>query len=125
MRIHTKTLILIGGIILVGGGCSDTTALPLPELIITNTWDVEGDLDRDFSFTADTDEPATSGTFSGTEFIEFDENPLTGSWSNGEVTFTVGGTRNNEVYYGTFTDLANRITVSSNSETITLVRQTN
>lgn len=123
MRTHTKTLTLLGMIAIIGGGCSDTIGLPLPELVITNSWDVEGDPDRSFNFTAVTDEPATSGTFTGDEFVGNDDNPLNGSWGNGEIAFTVGGTRN-EVYNGTFTNLPDRITVSSNSETITLVRQT-
>lgn len=124
MRTPTLTLTLMAGMLFIGG-CSDSTGLALPELVITNTWDVEGDPDRDFSFQANTDEPGTSGTFTGTEFVGAVENPLSGSWGNGELTFTVGGTRDDAVYYGTFTNLTNRITVSTSGETITLVRQTN
>lgn len=106
--------------------CDSTTA-NVPILIITNTWGVEGDPDRKFSFNSEEDGQA-SGTFEGFEQLdtpqEFIENPLQGSWSNGRIEFTVEGARNGAVFDGTFQDAPDRLTVYSDdlNETLVLVR---
>lgn len=110
--------------IFASAGCDTNEGLTLPAISITNTWDVEGEENRDFGFTS-TDDGRTEGTFTGTEFVGLeDENPLTGWWAGGEIRFTVQRTGQQAVYSGTIPeDLPDRFTVHSNAETITLVRQ--
>jgi len=122
MRIRAKTWLLLGGLLSMIGapGCDPATAVALPALIITNTWDVEGQANRSFSFESQND-GEESGTFIGTESEDFEEiHTLTGSWGEGELRFqTDGGT----VYTGTFHDLPSRLVVASSFETLVLNRQ--
>ncbi len=125
MRRPTTLLGLLCGILVAGSGCGAATAVALPALIITNTWSVEGDAQRSFSFQSDND-GEVEGSFTGNESVGFDvENPLTGTWGNGRIRFTVQGNRNGALYQGDFQDLPDRITVSSAGETLVLVRQVN
>lgn len=105
-------------------GCDSGTGLNLPSIIITNTWSVQGDHDRSFSFTSD-DDGDERGTFTGEESVGFDTHPLAGAWAEGEVEFIVGGDRGGVVYRGTFHNLPDQLTVQSFGETIVLVRDVN
>lgn len=103
--------------------CDPATAVALPAIIITNTWDVVGQDGRSFSF-ASAEDGEVHGTFTGSENLpDGSEVPLTGAWASGEVRFTVQGAPHSTTYQGTFTDLTNRFTVASPGETITLQRQ--
>ncbi len=112
---------------MLGMAACDSTTASLPILIITNTWGVEGDPDRKFSFQSGND-GETSGTFQGFEQLdtpgEFIENELQGSWAGGRIQFTVEGTRNGAEFEGTFHDSPDRLTVTSDDldETLVLVR---
>lgn len=112
--------------LLAGSACDPTTAA-VPILIITNTWGVEGDPERKFSFNSE-DDGQTSGTFEGFEQLdtpdEFIQNPLQGTWSDGTIEFTVEGTRNGAQFEGTFADAPDRITIYSEdlNETLVIVR---
>lgn len=123
MRATTKGWLLAGALLLgvTTPGCDPVTAAALPALIITNTWDVEGDENRDFGFTS-SDDGETSGTFVGSEFVNGEEvHTLTGAWSEGAVSFTLSS---GAAYTGTFhDDLPDRLVVSSSAETVVLIRQ--
>lgn len=107
---------------LLGASACDSTTASLPVLIITNSWGVEGDPDRSFIFQSQ-DDGETSGTFDGFEELEQGniQNELEGSWQDGQIQFIVGGTRNDAVYEGTFSDSPDRLTVHSDDLDETLV----
>lgn len=119
----TRALILAGALTLgaTTPGCDPATAVALPTLIITNTWDVEADETRDFGFTS-ADDGKTSGSFVGSEFVDGQEvHSLTGSWSDGALSFSLSS---GAVFTGTFhDDLPDRLVVSSSAETLVLRRQ--
>ena len=122
MRTRAKTWLLLGGLLsmIATPGCDPATAIALPALIITNTWDVEGQENRSFSFES-SDDGEERGTFIGTESEDFVEiHTLTGSWADGELRFQTDG---GAVYTGTFHDLPNRLVVASSFETLVLNRQ--
>lgn len=127
MNVRSRLVGLAAGLALIStnAGCDPATAVSLPILIITNTWSVQGEANRSFSFTSP-DDGQDHGSFTGEENVGFDQtNPLTGTWAQGTVTFTVGGARNGAVYTGEFSELPDRLVVSSSAETITLVRNVN
>jgi hypothetical protein len=97
-------------------------------LVITATWQVEGEEGRTFRFDADQDdsEGLTNGTFQGFEDIDTETvsaiHDLTGWWDQGEIQFTLQRPGGNVVYTATFqADFPNRLTFHSPNEVIVLV----
>jgi hypothetical protein len=117
--------------------CSDPAAVQDFFVLITNSWEVVGDEDHRFEFTADEFEGeagATEGTFTGTELIDendFTGSELTGSWSDNQIEFTVRRSAGNLRFTAPVTrDLPTELTITSapdpdtgQSETYTIRRQ--
>jgi len=121
MRIRASAMGILAGLSLAVGSssCDPVTATVLPALIITNSWSVEGQANRYFQFNSDTD-GEDHGSFTGSEFVnDVEVNTLAGTWSEGSLSFTLS---NGTVYSGTFTDLPDRLVVSSSTETLVLLR---
>ncbi len=127
MRHRPAVIALLVGMALMNSSCEPTTAVAVPVLVITATWDVEGQEGRSFTFSADQDdsEGLEWGTFDGSENREdlFEFYNLEGSWENGEIEFTVDRSGVQTRYTGTFTqDRPSRLTFYSSGETIVLVQ---
>ena len=106
--------------------CADPISLAATFILITNTWDDVDRPGRTFSFTSQ-DDGQTSGQFTGTEFVnaqDFTGYPLTGSWSQGRISFTVTRPTGNITYSGIMaTDGLDQLTFSSSAGQLRLRRQ--
>jgi hypothetical protein len=127
MRRRGAVMCLILGLGLVSTSCEPTTAVAIPVLVITATWDVQGQEGRRFSFSAEQDDSQglESGTFTGTEFTvdPFDTHDFTGSWANGQLQMVVDRPGGNVTYTATFDyDRPDRLTLHSSQETIVIVQ---
>jgi hypothetical protein len=126
MRHRAKALLLLAAVPWTLSACDPATAVVVPVLVITATWQVEGDEGvRTFRFDADQDDSAglTEGTFTGREIIATGTsevtNELTGWWEKGQVRFTLQRPGGNIVFTATFQDdFPNRLTFLSPNEVI-------
>ena len=105
------------------GGCTDPVT-PLAVIILTNTWQEEGNPDHTIFFDDDTGGVAqSSGTFIGTETMpdgtEFD---VAGGWDNSRVTMTTDRVPGVTWRARIREDNANRLEFSSDHGYLTLVR---
>jgi hypothetical protein len=128
MKQRAGALILMAVTAWATSGCDPATAVVVPVLVITATWQVEGEEGRTFRFDADQDdsEGLTHGTFQGFEDIDTETvsaiYDLTGTWANGEIQFTLQRPTGNVVFSATFQeDFPNRLTFHSPGEVIVLV----
>lgn len=123
-----RTGMLVGacGVLLVVA-CSDSTGSPLPVVILTNTWQEEGNAQHTFSITDDTDGTAqSSGEFTGTETLpNFTDYDLSGFWRNGRVTLTLERTPNITWRADIEEDNTDRLVFTSTAGTLVLVRNVN
>jgi hypothetical protein len=110
--------------VLLAAGCSDSTGSPLPVVILTNTWQEEGNAEHTFSITDDTDGVAqSSGTFTGTETLpNFTDYDLSGSWRNGRVTLTLERTPAVTWRADIEEDNTDRLVFTSSAGTLVIVR---
>lgn len=85
-----------------GGGMSGS--LSGGTLIPSNAWTVAGDANREIFIQSD-DDGETEGDFTGEErFLDSTpSNPLSGSWANGTIGFTVSRSSGDETYVATWT----------------------
>lgn len=76
---------------LVLTGCGAEALAPGAIIILTNTWNEEGNENHRFNIQDDTGfEARESGTFTGTETLpDNTQYELSGSWSNSRVTMTI------------------------------------
>jgi hypothetical protein len=128
MRQRTGAFILLAAMTCTTSSCDPATAVVVPVLVITATWQVEGEEGRTFRFDADQDdsEGLPYGTFQGFEDIDTGTtsaiHDLTGSWANGEIQFTLQRSSGNLVFSATFHEnFPNRLTFHSPGETFVLV----
>ncbi len=127
MRHRSATLILMAGLALTTASCDPASTVAVPVLVITATWEVEGQEGRSFRFDAEQDdsEGLELGSFEGSETVEhpFAFYDLTGSWADGHLQFTVERPGGNVQYTGTFyEDRPTRLTMQSHGETIVLTQ---
>jgi len=118
---------LVGVLAFGTASCESATGVSPPVLVITMTWDVEGQEGRRFSFSAEQDDSQglEAGTFTGTEFSVAppDSYDFTGSWANGQIQIIVERPGGNVTYTATFDyDRPNRLTLHSSQETIVIVQ---
>lgn len=128
MRLRVGTLIVMAAMAWTSSACDPATGVVVPVLVITATWQVEGEEGRTFRFDADQDdsEGLTHGTFQGFEDIDTHTvsavHDLTGTWANGEIRFTLQRPTGNVVFSATFQeDFPNRLTFYAPGEVIVLV----
>jgi len=121
---RTMALTLVLGMTVATTSCDPATAVAVPVLVITATWQVEGQEDRFFAFSADQDdsEGLESGTFTGSEEVDgIDTGALTGWWANGQIQFTLQRDEGAVDYSASFNhDRPTRLTFHSAAETIVL-----
>jgi hypothetical protein len=113
--------------LLVITGCDDSTGSPLPVVILTNTWQEEGNANHTFSIQDDTDgTPRSDGTFTGTETLpNFTEYDLSGSWSNGRVSMVLERVPNVTLRADIEEDNTDRLEFGSSAGSLVLVRNVN
>jgi hypothetical protein len=131
MSVRSLRPLVLSLVVAASSSCSDPTALEDFFVLITNSWEVVGDEDHRFDFTADEFEGengATSGTFTGTELIDendFTGTELTGSWSDNEIEFTVQRSAGNVRFTAPVTrDLPTELTITSDPDPDTGDRET-
>jgi hypothetical protein len=124
---RTLVATLLLGSSLATTSCDPVTAVAVPVLVISATWDVQGDPDRTYTFRAveDDSEGLTKGTFTGSENVTTapDDYDLTGWWANGNIEFTVQRPGGNVVFTAKFHhDRPSQLTFTSAQETIVLLQ---
>ena len=120
-----RTALLAGAFgMLVAAGCDDSTGSPLPIIILTNTWQEEGNAEHTVFFLDDTDgTPQSSGTFTGTETLpDFTEYDISGSWGKGRITMTTARLPTITWRADISEDNPDRLVFSSSYGTLVLVR---
>ena len=98
---YRRGVALVAIALTLGLSACDSGSLDLPVLTISMTWGVVGDADRSFSFSSD-DDGAISGFVEGTENRGGEQAPLSGSWVEGVLTFTVEWPQQSVTYRAEF-----------------------
>ncbi len=123
-----RSLTLIATLAAAAGqtACADPATLAATFILITNTWDDVANPGHTFSFVSQND-GQTSGQFTGTEFVnaqDFTGFPLTGSWAQGQISFTVQRSSGAVTYRGVMpVDGLNELTFNSSAGQLRLRRQ--
>jgi len=128
MRRSTLRSIALGAMFTAAAGLQacDPATLAATFIFITNTWEDVAEPGHTFSLTSQ-DDGETSGQFTGTEFVNVqDQNgfPLTGSWGEGRISFTVQRATGSVQYSGVMpTDGLDQLTFTSSAGRLTIRRQ--
>lgn len=88
---------------------------------INNRWHVDTDTSHTFFFQPSTVGEVAAASFTGHEDFAGKENPLSGSFSHEQVSFTVTRTGSGVAFSGKFSD-KNTMNLTSNGASITLKR---
>jgi|GEM_PF-3953808 len=88
-RIPNRLFALALSALLVTAACDDSTGVSGPPIVISATWQVEGEQDRSFFFRSPDDGQRT-GVLTGLEQTpDGNDRPLGGHWAGGRVEITV------------------------------------
>ncbi|MCI0436778.1 MAG: hypothetical protein L0271_24535 [Gemmatimonadetes bacterium] len=121
--------ILLAATLATAGGvqaCGDPATLAATFIFITNTWEDVNDPGHTFGLNSQ-DDGETAGQFTGTEFVSVNDNvgfPMTGSWAEGRISFTVQRATGAVTYSGVMpTDGLNELTFTSPAGQLRIRRQ--
>lgn len=118
-----RTLALAAAVA-VSANCGEA-ALEDQFIVISAAWEEVGNVGHTFFFTAVND-GGTEGTFTGDEFETptSQENPVTGTWAQSRIQFTVTRTAGATTYSGEFTSATDLLNLqSSRGGTLTIRRR--
>ena len=123
--LSTVHIVIAALLALVFVGCGNEAGPDDPDVFISNSWEDDDDPDHWFQFNGGEGEGTSSGVFDGEENRSLTEiGTLTGSWSHGEIQFTVDRGGQTTTYKAMIAeDRPDRFTFRAGTEELVLARQ--